>query len=321
MATTWKTGQKLTMTAVVLLAVILCASPCLAEKATASYLYNLSTFMEIVPYNWPKVSMDWKTNEIYVSDLAENSVSVFNQSGMEVHQFSLEEIGVIGGVAVTSEGDLLLLNYNSERTGFSILVCDFRGEPKSRLVIQNVPVEFSVKFLPDTMIFLNGRIYLADKGRMMVVVSDRNGRFVQGFDLMSLLKVEDKKRDNWEIYGFSVDAEGNLLFTVPYQFKSYKMAPDGSFVAFGSRGSSPGRFNIVSGIASDGKGHYFLTDLLRNVVMVFDRNFEFLTEFGYGGRHVGSLTAPKDLVVDASGKLYVSQAGDRGVSVFKVLFE
>jgi DNA-binding beta-propeller fold protein YncE len=312
--------SKLSVFAAILVSLSL-PSPCMAEKVTASYLFNLSNFMGILPYSWPKIFVDKKVNEIYVSDLSEATVSIFNANGMEIYQFSLEDLGLIGDVYVNPDGDLLMLTYNSTRSEYYILVCNFRGEPKSRIAFKNIPPEFSGGFFPDTMICQNGRIYLADKGRLKVVVVDDKGFFLDGYDLGAILQVEESKRSDWEIFGFHVDGEGNLLFTVPVQFRGYKLTPDRKIRAFGSRGSAPGKFNIVGGITTDDRGHYYITDLLRSVVMVFDNDFRFQTEFGYSGERSENLTSPADMAVDTAGKLYISQAGSRGVSVYKVSFE
>ena len=49
--------------------------------------------------------------------------------------------------------------------------------------------------------------------------------------------------------------------------------------SFGTRGSGPGKFNIVAGIAADESGHLFVTDTLRAVVIAFDKELKFVGEF------------------------------------------
>jgi len=66
-------------------------------------------------------------------------------------------------------------------------------------------------------------------------------------------------------------------------------------------------------------GYIYVSDRLRNVVLVFDRDLMFQTEFGYRGDQPSNLIVPDDLAVDSSGNVYVGQAANRGVSVFKVV--
>ena len=118
--------------------------------------------------------------------------------------------------------------------------------------------------------------------------------------------------------GFTVDHEGSIFFTMPVLFTVYKRSPDSTMASFGRPGSAPGRFGIVAGIASDSRGNLFVADKLRSVVMVFDKDFNFLTEFGYRGPRPGNLIVPDDVAIDRRDRVYVSQARKRGVAVFGI---
>lgn len=85
----------------------------------------------------------------------------------------------------------------------------------------------------------------------------------------------------------------------------------------GHAGSAPGGFGVVAGIVGDENGNVIVADKGRGVVMVFDANLEFVTEFGSGGDGRGSLVRPTDLTLGPAGKIYVTQARDRGVAVLK----
>jgi hypothetical protein len=75
-------------------------------------------------------------------------------------------------------------------------------------------------------------------------------------------------------------------------------------------------FGNVSGIAKDDKGNYLVVERFRSVVMVFDKEFRFLKEFGYRGSKPENLARPNDVAVGNAGKIFVTQVRDRGVSVF-----
>ena len=68
-------------------------------------------------------------------------------------------------------------------------------------------------------------------------------------------------------------------------------------------------------------GYIYVADRLRSVVLVFDPSFRFQTEFGYRGDRPSSLIVPDDLAIDGKGNVYVGQAANRGVSVFRVVHE
>jgi hypothetical protein len=295
------------------------ASP--SEAAVkVSYMYRLSGFTGTIPYDRGRVSIDRERNETYV--LYQNTVRVFNESGMEIYQFGEElDVGHILDVAIDRDGDILLLSYgtiNGEPKR-SIIRCDYRGEPVSRVEFKDLPSDFS-DFAPNRMIYKDGDLYFMSWMEMRVVVTDSDCNFKKGYDLISLLDLEEKNRGNMEVTGFSVDNHGNILFTVAVLFKAYILSPDGTVISFGKPGGAPGRFNVVAGIAVDSKGNYLIADKLKSAVMVFDSKFNFVTQFGYRGLKPGNLIVPDDIVIDKQDRIFVTQAAKRGVSVFKLTY-
>jgi DNA-binding beta-propeller fold protein YncE len=291
-------------------------------EVKASYLYTLSSFTGLIPYSWVELTVDKEKNELYVCDGSERSVRIFNENGMEIYNFGEDsDLGNINiaHLAVDKDGNILLLSYTWEPKGrsYSIIRCNFRGEVISRFQAQNLPSNFS-GFSPSRIIYNDGRLYLVDKNQMKVAVTDMSGAYLDGYDLAALLRFDEKKRADTGIVGFHVDKDRNIFFTIPTVFQAYKLSPDGKITSFGRRGSAPGKFNIVGGIATDDKGYLYLTDTLRCVVMIFDKDFNFLREFGYRGYGPGNLIAPMELTADNRGRIYVSQSARRGVSVFQV---
>jgi len=298
------------------------SSASVGAEVKASYLYRLSSFTGPIPYNWVELTIDKEKGELYVCDGSDRSVRIFNENGMEIYNFGEDsDLGNLNitHLALDKDGNLLLLSYKYDVKGttYSIIRCNYRGEVISRFQLQNLPSDFS-GFAPSRIIYKEGRLYLVDKNLMKVAVTDMSGTYIDGYDLAALLNFDEKKRANAGIVGFHVDKEGNIFFTIPVQFQAYKVSPDRKIVSFGQRGSAPGKFNIVGCITSDDKGYLYLTDTLRGVVMVFDKNFKFLKEFGYRGFGPDNLIAPMELTVDNRGRIYVSQSARRGVSVFQV---
>jgi hypothetical protein len=282
----------------------------------ASFLYSLSDFTGRIPYNWARVSVDNERSEIYV--LYQNTLRIFNESGMEIHRFGDDlDLGYIVDVAVDRSGDVFLLSYKGSAS--SIVRCNYRGEPKSEIELKNLPPEFS-GFSPTRMIYQDGHFYLENHGALRIIVIDHEGNFKRGYDLIPLLELEEKDRGNMDIAGFGVDKEGNILLTVPVLFKACILSPDGKLTWFGRPGSTSGRFNVVAGIVRDSKGNYLVVDKLKCAVMVFDKDFKFITQFGYRGLKPDNLIAPDDIVIDSNDKIYVTQSRRRGVSVFKLTF-
>ena len=288
-----------------------------------SYLYNLSNFFGPIPYNWATPFVDKEKNEIFVLDRSERGLSVFNERGMEVYRFDrIRGLGsVLDGAIDDNSGNIVLLvsGTGNERV---IIRCDYRGEPLTRLDInkwskKNLPKEFS-DFSPERIVISNNHLYLADRERKKIVVIDNDENLKARYDIEALIGVEEKDKGSSGLVGFGVDPEGNMYFTIPTIFRAYRLSSDGKVSGFGTPGGRPGAFGIVSGIGADSNGNIFVSDLLKGVVMVFDKGFRFLTEFGNQGLPNGGLFAPKDLVIDNLGRVYVAQAGKKGISVFEV---
>lgn len=289
----------------------------------ASYLYNLSNFTGNIPYSAARVAIDKERNEVSV--LYQNSVRVFNQNGMEVYRFGDDlDVGLMVDLTVDRDGNLLVLTYGvagSEREGrFEIVRCNFRGELTGTLRLKDLPPAFS-EFSPSRMVYRGEHLFLVDLIRLKVVVADANGVFKKGYELIPLLGLKGRDSSNTELGGFTVEDDGSILFTIPVLFTAYRLYQDGTVAYFGKPGSAPGRFNIVGGIALDGKGNYLVVDRLKCTVQVFDSKHNFLTQFGFRGFKPGNLIAPDDIAVDRDGRVYVTQNGRRGVSVYRMSYD
>ncbi len=308
------------------------ASPRAAHGFALDYRYRLSTLTGFVPLSWATLSYDPQANELFV--IGDGVVRIFNQAGMEEYRFGDDAaLGGVAGIVALEDGDLVALTYRGGTP--SLWRLNFRGVPKGELKLRGIPEEFSSGLAPTVLAYAKGQLYLADLSAMKVIVVRVDGGYVAGHDLRHLGDPEkdDGKRGDAEqreespadasarelamLSGFGVDRDGNLLVTVAPVFKAFVISPDGQIRKFGKPGGAPGKFGIVGGIAADDAGRIYVADKLKGVVMVFDRSFQFLGEYGYAGPRSQRLVGP-DAVAVGNGKVYVAQNGRRGVSVFDV---
>jgi DNA-binding beta-propeller fold protein YncE len=319
-------------TSLLALLMVLPVNLALAE-VTASFRYPLSNFEGPVLSQWAKLAVDSERNEIYALHQRKNDIRIFNEHGMEIFVFA-EGFGSAADIAIGEDGDIFVLSRGYQTSTVHLL--NFRGEEVAEISLQNVPSTFS-KFAADRLVHRNSSLYLVDSDSMRVLVVDEAGRFEKSYDLSREIKPfvprEDRQRElsisDWrkrklediDLNGFTVDNEGNIFFTVPVLFSAFKLSPRGELRRFGKSGSAKGKFGVVSGITTDDMGYIYVSDRLRSVVMVFDRNMIFQTEFGYRGNQPSNLLVPDDLAIDSLGNVYVGQAANRGVSVFKVVHQ
>lgn len=286
-----------------------------AGEIKATYLYNLSDFDGTIPYNAVRTFADEKRGEIYA--VTSGGIDIYNSSGMQVYHFDYDrELGGVFDAAVDDRGDILLLTYRDG--AFRIVHCNYRGDPKSSVILDRLPPEFE-NFRPGRMVYRDGRIYLISQSEMKVVKIDVDGTFVTGYDFAVLFNMTEQQRVDNGIDGFSLDNKGNMLFIIPALGKGEICSPDGIITEFGKRGSGPGKFGVPSGIVADRDGNLLVTDKLRCVVMIFNKEREFVKEFGYRGFRPGNLVVPNEITVDiGTNRVYVSQMRRRGVNIYQL---
>jgi hypothetical protein len=283
----------------------------------AAWEHDLSTPTGVVALTWPAIAYDRVRSEAYV--VSDGFVRIFNATGMEIHRFGDDgSIGAISRVAILDDGDIVALTKLDEVP--ALMRCDYRGEPVVRFGLTGLPQGFA-DFQPDLLVSRNGKLYLAERGRGRVVVADPDGAYRQSFRLDDLiarvLPADGGQRVFPGIDGFGVDSSGNLLVTMSVLFTAAVVSPAGEVRLFGSRGSTPGRFNNVGGIDADESGNLYVTDRLRSVVSVWSRDLKHLGDFGYRGWDPSNLLTPFEIVV-GNGRVFVAQAGRRGVKVYRV---
>ena len=297
------------------------------------YMGNLANFEGIVPSLWSKITVDKEHAEAIILNPRQRDVRIFNAAGMEIFSFGDNvELSGASDIELGEDGDIYLVFPGASEQQIHRL--DYKGDPIANFGLKEVPDEF-LPFNPQSLQYIDGKLYLADMGAMNIIITDMEGSFQQGYHVKRLmLQLEEEfagqpgedlfkdlqKFEFLDMAGFSADSQGNMYFTVSSIFSAFKLSPDGKLKLFGKSGSGPGKFGVVAGITTDSQGYIYVSDRLRSVVMIFDANFEFITEFGYRGLQPGRLIVPDDVVVDdRNGYIYVAQAANRGVSVYRIM--
>lgn len=295
------------------------ASLALAAHATpaaanVSYLHSLSDTNGKLSLDTARLSYDAAHAEIWV--VSGGVARVFNASGMELYSFGNDpELGLPRAVVGLEDGDLAVLS-NAEE-GWRLIRCNFRGEPKERIQLSGVPDGFIDDFNPTKLLYSGGKLYVVCLTSMKVLVVSPGGSTTAALDLAKMAELESARAD-MGLGGFSVDRDGSLLFTIPVKFAAFIVSPSGEVQRFGQKGSAPGKFQVVAGIGRDAAGNVFVSDVLKSTVIMFDRQLNFVTEFGFRGRKPSNLVGPAEMIV-ADKRVYVGQRALRGVSVFEVV--
>ncbi len=296
-----------------LLTAALAVLPVGARGFAVSYIYQLAAISGPLSSSAATLEYDPFHHELYV--VQNGNVRVYNAVGMEVYAWPEDpELGAVWGVAPLEDGDILTLRYLASRP--AVVRCNFRGDMVEEVKIDGLTRAFERDFRPEVIRYSKGKVYLASMQTKVVMAVDLALGTTSFTDISTLLDDDEKIREAG-LDSFTVDEHGNLVVSVAAAFKVFVIAPDRTFRSFGRPGSAPGKFGIIKGVALDDAGRYYVSDRLKHAIIVFDREFNFLGEFGYRGSKLGSLVAPTNLVF-AEDKLYVSQQGNRGVAVYQI---
>ena len=312
--------RKIPFKIIIAMMLITLALPASSYAVEASFLYTLSNFTGPFLIGGAGMFVDKDRNESYI--VYQNVVRIYNENGLEIYRFNEDNnLGRLTSIAVDRDGTIFFLSYD-DRGAYVIVRCNYRGEQKGRIEVTGLPSDFSdsEKFSPTHMELRQGQFYLADARTLRIAIADMNGKVQKTYDLIPLLELKEKDRPDYELGGFSVDKEGNMLFTVPVLFSASILSPEGKLTNFGQAGDVAGKFGIVAGIIKDNKGNYLVADKLHSVISMYDKNTQFLIEVGGRGNDPSSLITPEGIAVDGSDKMYVTQAGNRGVSVIRLIY-
>jgi len=203
-----------------LAALLLGAPPAAPGPLEPRHLFDIATTGGAVESTWSPLAYDREHEELFA--VFGGLVHVFNAAGMETYAFGGDgDLGLVERVAPLEGGDLLLLTREGGRR--TIVRCDYRGERLAALEVKGLPADFA-GFDPDRLLVRGERLYLVEAGSMRVAVADLEGRVDHVIDLAGLLRESDPTLRGG-LSGFTVDGQGNLVFTMPLSFTAFVLSP------------------------------------------------------------------------------------------------
>lgn len=279
------------------------------------YIYDLSTFTGKIPFSNSRITVDESRREVYVADNSNHAIRIFNDRGLELYSFG-DDVRFgnnFQDIVVLENGNLIVLSSGK------LFLCNYRGEIRKIFGLKNLPKKLS-GFSPGRMILRRGKLYFAKDKTLQVVVTDLQGKYISSIDIPAIMEMTPKEASQSTLGGFNVAEDGTILYTLPNDAHAYRLPP-GSDEAqeFGLPGSGPGKLSVPQGIAPGPDGLIYIADVLKNTVLVFDKNLAFVLEFGGCSGRRGGLCSPVNLASTYNDcLLFVSQRGKEGISAFRV---
>ncbi len=171
----------------------------------------------------------------------------------------------------------------------------------------------SIAFAPD------GTRYVIDHRLNRVFHQDAEGNTLRSWGGAG--NAPAQFNDAW---GIAVDEAGNVYVADTFNHRVQKFDPFGNLLrVWGLPGISnaPGEGNTTyffgpRAIAFDRNGHVLVTDTGNKRVQVFDKDGNFITQFGAPGTAPGEFNEPVGIAVDEAGLIYVADVWNRRVQVF-----
>jgi DNA-binding beta-propeller fold protein YncE len=209
------------------------------------------------------------------------------------------------GVAVDDDGNI----YVTESSNNTLLIFN-AGEVYTRKILGlSKPMGVAVGE--------NGRIYVCNAGKGNVGVYNK--------ELRLLFKLGSGNGEFELPVAVAVGNTGNLYVADARKDVVKVYRPDGVFLfSFGSSGGDDGKFQFPTSVSIDRTtGEVVVSDLQTTPagiqgarIQVFDDAGTFKRKFGAFGRGEGYMMKPLGTAVDASGRIYVSDAYQHIVQVF-----
>jgi DNA-binding beta-propeller fold protein YncE len=157
-------------------------------------------------------------------------------------------------------------------------------------------------------------VWVFTRGAHPVMQFDRAGKFLQAWPDLKIVSS----------HGIRVDGEGNLWLIDVKGHVVIKCNPEGRvLMILGNRQGTPGNndskdaFNEPTGIAFGKNGDLYVSDGYVNArVIKFNRDGEYITQWGKKGTGDGEFNLVHDVCLDAEERLYVADRTNQRIQIF-----
>lgn len=205
-----------------------------------------------------------------------------------------------------------------------------------------LPTAWSLIQVSAVAISAKGNVLVLHRGAHPILEFEPSGKFVRswGDGLFSEGKVAAIPQSAWApdrsrysvVYGpagctscgahsIRVDPQGNIWVADAAGHVIYKLNQDGKEIMRlgrkGVAGTSNDTFNLPTDVAFASNGDIYVTDGYGSArVVKFSRDGKYLLQWGKRGNGPGEFMLPHNVVVDAQGRVYVTDRDNQRIEVF-----
>ena len=241
-----------------------------------------------------------KNEEIVVTELYANRITILNKEGKKVKSFGTEgtkesQFTHPRGVAISHDGHILVTdNHRLQKLTFEGDCVKSVGSSKTG----NGPLQFNTP-IGITVHPTTGQIFIADASNHRIQVLNKDLTYSHSFGQYG--SSPEQFNYPWDV---TFDNEGYSYVADHNNHCIKKFTSTGQYIStFSSKGSNPGQIKQPSFILID---LLYVSEWGNNRISIFDTNGCFIHRFGKSGSGEGEFNEPFCITVDSLGNLYVS---------------
>ena len=167
----------------------------------------------------------------------------------------------------------------------------------------------------------DGSIYVADSGNNRIQKFAEDGSLLAAWGTYANAQEGEAPggtmNEPWDI---AVAQDGSIYVADTFNHRIQKLTADGDFVKMigtFAQGDDAESFWGPRGIAAAPNGNVLVTDTGNKRVLVYDKNLNFLTQFGGAGFEAGEFDEPVGIDINEDGLVAVADTWNRRVQIFE----
>ena len=249
------------------------------------------TIREEIAFRGPNaVAINQKGEMVVTGD----SVSVFDLNGKKIQSFGLLGSQYLSGVAVDSDGSILVVDHGHN----VIRKLTSGGQLLTEVTNFSFPRDIAINPY-------NSKIYVVDSNGVQILNPD--------LSISGLFH----KAQFIHPWGISCDSTGKVYVADVCDNHIKVFTPEGALLrTFGGRGQGIGQLHHPTYVVVDASDLVYVSEHRNFRVSVFTSEGEFVTSFGKMGEGPGEFNSPRGLAVDSNGIVYVCDSQNKCIQAF-----